>query len=158
MQMTGKKKSLIYSVPNIFHNLNKSYLTHTRIIEFSPFMELKQYDRLYELQNHFDGEIWTEWKNSTGIKCKFLKDLKQIEVSEYTCLWFFRDRSDHKKHNHITVENVPIKYVPNCVLITNKQLNIVDKKEFTRPCVQFNWESINIETRKLIKTWFKEIL
>jgi len=159
MRMTGKRKSLIYSVPNtIFQKLNQTHLTHTGIIEFWPFLEVNEYDRLYELQNYFDGEIWTEFKNRSELECSFFKDLKLIDQHDITCLWFFRDRSDHKQHDHITIENVPIKYRPNTVIITNKQLNIADKKDFTRPCVQFDWHSVHIETRKRIKNWFKRIL
>ena len=175
MRMTGKRKSLIYSVPNtIFQKLNQTHLTHTGIIEFWPFLEVNEYDRLYELQNYFGGDIWTEFKNRSELKCSFFKDLKLIDQHDITCLWFFRERPDtaeyrkycrdnnldpYKDFKEIVIEGKNIKYLANTILITNKKIKFLENKfVLRRPCVQIDLRSIDIQSRKKIKQMLKREL
>ena len=122
-----------------FHNEPVEYIFARIII---PTLE---YDHLYENQNRFDGKIWSEFKKTYNLKCKFHDDLRDIELSkDVICLWFFRERADKDAGNDIKLARKIINYSSNGIFITtSNEIKIKERKKFfpRRPVVQIDIDS-----------------
>lgn len=103
------------------------------------------YDDLYENQNRQEHETWVNFRNELQMPCKFLEDLKQVNMEvEILCLWFFRERSDRDKGADISIGNDAdkkiITYKPNTLFMIDTKHNIKIKKRERffprRPCLQ----------------------
>ena len=130
---------------DFFKKCNKKYFYKDpveHIIWVHP-RTVKEYDDLYEEQNRFDGELWSEFKNTHKIKCKFIEDIRDIDMSaEVICLWFFKERSDRDAGNDIKIAGKTIPFTANKLVLTpSKDIKIQERKKFfvRRPCLQMYW-------------------
>ena len=112
------------------------------MIYIKNFIDVKEYDKLYENQNNLSHKTWIAFKNKSKFKFKFFKDLEQIDyTNNIICVWFFKERSDAKINKDFTIDGKSIEYAPNNLLMFDndrKTIYIRDKKIYKRPAVQFN--------------------
>ena len=128
---------------NLFEKLKEDHLfkdPHEHIYA-KHIVELKLYDSLYEHQIHFDGNIWNKFKDMYNIKCKFLDDITDIDLTkEVLCLWFFKERSDRDGGgNDLSFKDKKIVYHQNTFFITTStDIKVLKRKKFfpRRPCLQ----------------------
>lgn len=138
----------------MFNKILKSHFNNDPVehIYITNFIDLKEYDALYENQSRFDGQLWTDFKNKYKLDCTFINDLNEINMQmEVLCLLFFKERSDNKKDQDIEIgvrgfsadQIKEIKYFQNTLFILpNYQLtlNVLTRKRpyLRRPCLQIN--------------------
>lgn len=167
--MTGKKRLSIYSVPNFLDRLQTKHLIHTGIIYVHNIIDINHYYILHQNQNYFNGKYWKEFKESYKLKFR-LVDLEQIKQGHTHCLWFFKERPDYTEYRKYCKQNNldpyrnfkdikigkhKIEYQPNTLLITNRVLDVQDNNfVLRRPCVQIDYDSFNINNKKVIKKLF----
>jgi len=151
-------------VHNFFEKLESKNLIHTGVIIVPNIIEHSQYERLYESQIHDPLQYWNNFKKVYNLNYKFLDDIKDIDQHNgTTCLWFFPERR-YKEIRRIEffdleINGRDIKYDPNTVLITNKNVDILENKfVLRRPCVQIDTQSAHVTTRKKIKQMMKREL
>ena len=145
-------------MPNLFAKLKKTHLYNDTIeyIYAQNIFDLKEYDKLYELQNYFNEKHWNNFKKEYNLKCKFFNDLKDIDINEtIICLWFFVERADRIKNKDLEIScgntKKLIAYSPNTFLIfyndCKTNIKIIERKKYfpRRPCLQiyFNYETYN---------------
>jgi len=161
-QTIGKKKPLIFSVPNLFQKLEPKNLKHNGIIIVEEVIDRKHYDILYENQNNLNHSSWQTFRDSYNIQYKFVEHMENITQGENTCIWFFKERPVSKKverYKDLDVDGHDIEYQPNTILITNKKINFYENKSvLRRPCLQIDLESTDISTRKTVKHMLNRIL
>jgi|MDTC01.3.fsa_nt_gb hypothetical protein len=152
MQMSGRKKSSICSVPRmksiLFQKLVKKSSYHTSPVEHiyqTHAVKLPYYEDLYENQMRQDSEGWLEFKKELGMPCTFHDDLREINTNvEILCLWFFRERSDRDKGADLFVspgkDKKVITYNPNTLFIidTKHEIKLKERTPYfpRRPCLQ----------------------
>ena len=127
-----------------FKRLDKRYY-HTDPVEHiigGQIRPVVEYDDLYENQTRFDGTVWTKFKQTYNLTCRFHDDLRDIDLStDITCLWFFRERADRDAGNDLKLNGKIITYQANTLFITpSKEIRIKERKKFfpRRPCVQID--------------------
>ena len=151
-------------MPNFFQKLNPKDLIHTGVIVIPNIIEPRQYEILYENQVYDSLQYWDDFKNVFNLNYKFLNDITDLkQQNDIICLWFFPERrnKDTKRMEFfdLQINGRDIKYIPNTVLITNKQIDILKNKfVLRRPCVQIDIQSANITTKKKIKQMIKREL
>ncbi len=151
-------------MPNFFQRLESKNLIHTGVILIPEIIDYSQYETLYENQVHDPLGYWHNFKKDYQLDYKFLDDITDIQQqNNIICLWFFPERR-YKESRRIeffdmTINGKDIKYDPNTVLITNKNVDILENKfVLRRPCVQIDIQSAHITTRKKIKQMMKREL
>ena len=127
---------------DFFSRLDKRYY-HTDPVQHiigPQIRKVQEYDDLYENQTRVDGIVWTKFRETHNLKCKFLEDLRDIDRSvDIMCLWFFRERADREPGNDIKLAGKIISYTANKLFITpSKEIRIKERSRFfpRRPCVQ----------------------
>jgi hypothetical protein len=132
----------------MFNKILKSHFSNNPIehIYTDNFLDLKEFDRLYENQSRLDGDVWKEFKNKHKLDCTFLNDLNDINMQvEVLCLLFFKERADNVKDHDLKIGVMDItkeiKYVQNTLFILPNYLltfNILTRKKpyIRRPCLQ----------------------
>mgnify|MGYP001319562067 CR=1 FL=1 len=151
-------------MPNFFQKLNPKDLIHTGVIVIPNIIEPRQYEILYENQVYDSLQYWDDFKNVFNLNYKFLNDITDLkQQNDIICLWFFPERrnKDTKRMEFfdLQINGRDIKYHSNTVLITNKQIDILENKfVLRRPCVQIDIQSANITTKKKIKQMMKREL
>lgn len=150
---------------NFFQKLESKNLIHTGVILIPEIIDYIQYETLYESQVHDPLGHWDNFKKNYQLDYKFLDNITDLQQqNDIICLWFFPERR-YKESRRIeffdmTINGRDIKYDPNTVLITNKNVNILKKNKFVlrRPCVQIDIESAHITTKKNIMHMMKREL
>ena len=137
---------------NIFStDINKEPFNY---IHKKNFVELNEYDKLYENMHYLNAIIWAQWRKTHELyNEKLLFDVQDFNP-DYKCvaLWFFTDRNERgaKKDIEIyspkTSNNKIISRRPNSFLFfihnDTQQIRILPAKKtqnFLRPCIQFNF-------------------
>ena len=134
-------------MPNLFEKIKKSHLQLDPIeyIYVSNIIDIKEYDKLYELQKYFTGDYWNNFKKKYKIDCNFFDDINDIDKKlDVICLWFFKDRGDRHKGDDIeigTTNKKIIVYKPNTFfIIKQSNIKILQRKktyqQISRPCLQ----------------------
>ena len=151
-------------MPNFFQKLNPKDLIHTGVIVIPNIIEPSQYEILYENQVYDSLQYWKDFKNVFNLNYKFLNDITDLkQQNDIICLWFFPERRNKDTRRieffDLQINGRDIKYEPNTVLITNKNVNILENKfVLRRPCVQIDIQSAHITTKKKIKQMMKREL
>ena len=151
-------------MPNFFQKLDSKDLIHTGVIVIPDIIEHSQYEILYENQVYDSLQYWKDFKNVFNLNYKFLNDITDLkQQNDIICLWFFPERRNKDTRRieffDLQINGRDIKYEPNTVLITNKNVNILENKfVLRRPCVQIDIQSAHITTKKKIKQMMKREL
>ena len=154
---------------NFLEKLQPKHLIHSGIIYIPHIHNVKQYYILQQNQNYFNETHWKKFRDQYSLKIKLL-DLKNINKSNPICLWFFKERPDYTEYRKYCKQNNldpyrnfkdikigkhKIEYQPNTLLITNRVLDVQDNNfVLRRPCVQIDYDSFNINNKKVIKKLF----
>ena len=145
-KLFNKKQKKIYSEP----------FEH---IIFQNFIEIKEYDKLYENMNYFTEDrfnefAWAKWREDYDIKHgKLLYDVQDLSYdNKCMALWFFTDRNERGRKKDIEIystktgDNKVIPRQANSFLFfihsNTQQIRILPQSKtenFLRPCVQFNF-------------------
>ena len=150
-------------MPNFFQRLESKNLIHTGVILIPDIIDYSLYTRLYENQVHDPLKYWNNFQKDYQLNYKFLDNITDLKQQDIICLWFFPERR-YKESRRIeffdmTINGRDIKYDPNTVLITNKNVDILENKfVLRRPCVQIDIQSAHISTKKKIKQMMKREL
>ncbi len=151
-------------MPNFFEKLESKNLIYTGVILVPDIIEHSQYEKLYENQVHDSLQYWKNFKKNYQLNYKFLDDISNLDKqANIICLWFFPERR-YKESRRIEffdlkISDRDIKFDPNTVLITNKNVDILENKfVLRRPCVQIDIQSAHISTKKKINQMMKREL
>ena len=117
----------------------------------STAYDTKEYDKLYENQNNLTHQVWQEFDEKYKTGWQLFEDIRDIDTKrEVVCVWFFKERNDSSRGEHILLKDKKIKYQPNTFLITkSKDIKIIDKGDeyIRRPFIQLDlsdtvWQSL----------------
>jgi len=138
---------------NIFStDINKEPFNY---IHKKNFVELNEYDKLYENMHYLNAIIWSQWRKTHELyNEKLLFDVQDFNP-DYKCvaLWFFTDRGERKLTSkkdieiYSTTKNASriITREPNSFLffeLNDEQRIRISPPEETRvlrPCIQFDF-------------------